>query len=332
MNDVINSIQAEFNKDVSAKYRNHVLDIEAEVAESKFLASRNGIGIIPQGEVLALKGKAKMGKSQFEYFLVGALLGRMSQGIKPTQEHYKILLFDTEQSQTSLKKCCQRALRFAGLSDKKNDYRFLPFYLRPISIDERKETIVEAVRQEHPDIIFIDGVRDLLNDFNDLKESNEIIQWLLHLTAEYGCTIVCVLHQNKGKEDGNMRGHLGTELLNKLAECYEVSKKDGRFCITCTDSRNVPCDDLTFSIDADGNFKEETALSRTNDEYILEIQRILKLCFDKQSEYGYNELVKEYALEAASSESTAKRRIGEAKKNDYLITNNGKYQLNPRTQ
>ena len=50
MNDVINSIQAEFNKDVSAKYRNHVLDIEAEVAESKFLASRNGIGIIPQDE------------------------------------------------------------------------------------------------------------------------------------------------------------------------------------------------------------------------------------------------------------------------------------------
>jgi hypothetical protein len=223
-------------------------------------------------------------------------------------------------------------LRFAGLSDKKNDDRFLPFYLRPISIDERKETIVEAVRQEHPDIIFIDGVRDLLNDFNDLKESNEIIQWLLHLTAEYGCTIVCVLHQNKGKEDSNMRGHLGTELLNKIAECYEVSKKDGRFCITCTDSRNVPCDDLAFSIDADGNFKEEANLSRTNDEYILEIQRILKLCFDKQSEYGYNELVKEYALEAASSESTAKRRIGEAKKNDYLITNNGKYQLNPRTQ
>ena len=69
MNDVINSIQAEFNKDISAKYRNHILDIEAEVAESKFLASRNGIGIIPQGELLALKGKAKMGKSQFEYFL-----------------------------------------------------------------------------------------------------------------------------------------------------------------------------------------------------------------------------------------------------------------------
>lgn len=332
MNDVINSIQSEFDKEVSAKYRNHILDLEAEVAESRFLATRNGIGIIPQGEVLALKGRAKMGKSQFEYFLIGALLGRLSQGIKPTQERYKILLFDTEQSQTSLKKCCQRALRFAGLSDKKNDYRFLPFYLRPISIDERKETIVEAIRQEHPDIVFIDGVRDLLRDFNDLKESNEVIQWLLRLTSDYGCTIVCVLHQNKGKEDGNMRGHLGTELLNKLAECYEVSKKDGKFCITCTDSRNVPCDDIAFSIDAEGNFKEEVTLSKNNDEYIIEIQRILKLCFGKQNEYTYNALVKEYALEAAISESTAKRRIGEAKRNDYLITNNGKYLLNPHNQ
>ncbi|EJX06901.1 hypothetical protein EVA_04985, partial [gut metagenome] len=26
-----------------------------------------------------------------------------------------------------------------------------------------------------------------------------------------------------------MRGHLGTELLNKLTDCFEVSKKDGKF-------------------------------------------------------------------------------------------------------
>jgi hypothetical protein len=329
---MIDAIQNEFSKEVAAKYLGHVLDIEAEVAESKFLATRNGIGIIPQAEVLAFKGKAKMGKSQFEYFLVGALLGRNAQGIKPAQEHYKILLFDTEQSQTSLKKCCQRALRFAGLPDNKNDYRFLPFYLRPLSIEDRKETIVEAIKQEQPDIIFIDGIRDLLHDFNDLKESNEIIQWLLQLTAEYACTIVCVLHQNKGKDDGNMRGHLGTELLNKLAECYEVSKKDGKFYITCTDSRNVPCDDFAFSIDADGNYKEESLISKVNDERIAKIQRILKLCFEKQFKYGYNELRSAYALEAAVSESTARRAIAEAKDNDYIIVENGKYQLNPHNQ
>lgn len=332
MNDVTNSIKAEFNKKGFAKYLNYLLNIALDIVDSKFLALINGLGVIPQAELISLKGKAKMGKSQFIYFLIGALLGRKAQSIKPTQEHYKILLFDTEQSKASLKKCCQRALRFAGLPDNKNDYRFLPFYLRPLSIEDRKETIIDAIKQEHPDIIFIDGIRDLLHDFNDLKESNEIIQWLLQLTAEYGCTIVCVLHQNKGKEDGNMRGHLGTELLNKLAECYEVSKKDGKFCVTCTDSRNVPCDDFAFSIDADGNYKEESLVSKVNDERIAKIQRILKLCFDKQYKYGYNELRSAYALEAAVSESTARRAISEAKDNDYIIVENGKYQLNPRNQ
>ena len=99
---------------------------------------------------------------------------------------------------------------------------------RPLTIEERRKTIEDAIKEEKPDIIFIDGVRDLLQDFNSLEQSNELIQWLLSLTAEYGCTIVSVLHQNKSKEDGNMRGHLGTELLNKLTDCFEVSKKDGK--------------------------------------------------------------------------------------------------------
>ena len=103
--------------------------------------------------------------------------------------------------------------------------------MRPLTIEERRKTIEDAIKEEKPDIIFIDGVRDLLQDFNSLEQSNELIQWLLSLTAEYGCTIVSVLHQNKSKEDGNMRGHLGTELLNKLTDCFEVSKKDESFLL-----------------------------------------------------------------------------------------------------
>lgn len=318
--------------DEKFKYKNHVLDLSQPINEPKFLFSIGNVPSIPAGELIGIKGRAKMGKSQFEYVLIATMLASVSMGnIKPLQDCYKILLFDTEQSQASLKKCCQRALKFAGLPTDKNDVRFLPFFMRPLSIEERKQIVEDAIKGEKPDIVFIDGVRDLLQDFNSLEQSNGLIQWLLSLTAEYGCTIVSVLHQNKSKEDGNMRGHLGTELLNKLTDCFEVSKKDGKFLVTCTDSRNVPSGNFAFSIDAEGNYQtEEDTTEDKSAVRAAEIQRILMMCFEKQSRYGYRELITAYALEAAASESTSKRRVEEAKKYDFLkVGSDGKYQLNP---
>ena len=187
------------------------------------------------------------------------------------------------------------------------------------------------VAAEKPDIVFIDGVRDLLQDFNSLEQSNDLIQWLLSLTAEHGCTIVSVLHQNKSKDDGNMRGHLGTELLNKLTDCFEVSKKDGKFLVSCTDSRNVPCADLAFSIDAEGNFQPEEASSGDKSSArAAEIQRVLKLCFKDKASMRYGELVEAYHLEAAVTDRTAKTHIKEAKDNDFISVQNGLYSLSPK--
>ena len=324
-------IKTEITED-KLKYRLHILDLSLPSNEPKFMFSIGGVPTIPQGELVGIKGRAKMGKSQFEYYLIAAMLASVSRGsVRPLQDLYKILLFDTEQSQASLKKCCQRALNSAGLPTDKNDIRFLPFFMRPLSIGERRKVIADAVEAEKPDIVFIDGVRDLLQDFNSLDQSNELIQWLLSLTAEHGCTIVSVLHQNKAKDDGNMRGHLGTELLNKLTDCFEVSKKDGKFIVSCTDSRNVPCADFAFSINGEGNFQTEEAVAEDkNSSRAAEIQRVLKLCFKDKAFMRYGELVEAYQLEAAVSERTAKSHVKEAKDNDFISVQNGLYSLAPK--
>lgn len=323
--------KAEITED-KLKYRLHILDLSLPANEPKFMFSIGGVPTIPQGELIGIKGRAKMGKSQFEYYLIAVMLASVSRGsVKPMQDHYKILLFDTEQSQVSLKKCCQRTLNFAGLPTDKNDNRFLPFFMRPLSIEERRNVIADAVESEKPDIVFIDGVRDLLQDFNSLDQSNDLIQWLLSLTAEHGCTIVSVLHQNKSKDDGNMRGHLGTELLNKLTDCFEVSKKDGKFLVTCTDSRNVPCGDLAFSINGEGNFQTEEAVSEDkNSARAAEIQRVLKLCFKDKASMRYGELVEAYQLEAAVSERTAKSHVRAAKDNNFIVVQDSLYSLAPK--
>ena len=329
------SEQMKFKAEVTEdklKYRNHILDLSLPTNEPRFLFSIGGVPTIPQGELIGIKGRAKMGKSQFEYYLIAVMLSGAYRGsVRPLQDRYKVILFDTEQSQVSLKKCCQRALKFAGLPTDKNDTRFLPFFMRPLSIEERRKVIADAVEAEKPDIVFIDGVRDLLQDFNSLDQSNDLIQWLLSLTAEYGCTIVSVLHQNKSKDDGNMRGHLGTELLNKLTDCFEVSKKDGKFLVSCTDSRNVPCADLAFSIDAEGNFQtEEAIVEDKNSARAAEIQRVLELCFKEKSAMRYSELVEAYQLEAAVAERTAKNHVKKAKDNNFIVVQNGLYSLAPK--
>ena len=319
-------IKTEITED-KLKYRLHILDLSLPTNEPKFMFSIGGVPTIPQGELVGIKGRAKMGKSQFEYYLIAVMLASVSRdSVRPLQDRYKILLFDTEQSQASLKKCCQRALNFAGLPADKNNECFLPFFMRPLSIDERRKVIADAVEAEKPDIIFIDGVRDLLQDFNSLEQSNDLIQWLLSLTAEHGCTIVSVMHQNKAKDDGNMRGHLGTELLNKLTDCFEVSKKDGKFIVSCTDSRNVPCANFAFSINGEGNFQAEEAIAEDkNSARAAEIQRVLKLCFKDKSVMRYGELVKAYRLEAAVSDRTAQRAIKEAKEHDFLCVTGDSY-------
>lgn len=332
---VLTAEQMKFRAEITEdklEYRNHILDLSLPANEPKYLFSIGGISTIPQGELIGIKGRAKMGKSQFEYYLIAVMLAGISRGtVKPLQDRCKVLLFDTEQSQVSLKKCCQRALKFAGLPTDRNDVLFLPFFMRPLSIEERRRIIGDAIKEEKPDVVFIDGVRDLLQDFNSLDQSNDLIQWLMQLTAEHGCTIVSVLHQNKSKDDGNMRGHLGTELLNKLTDCFEVSKKDGRFVVTCTDSRNIPCVDFAFSIDAEGNFQvEETPIEDKNAARVADIQRVLKLCFKEKAAMRYGELVEAYQLEAAVSERTAKNHVKEAKDNEFISVQDGLYSLAPK--
>lgn len=317
-----------------AGWKAHVLDLARPIADAEYLFRIKGNSTLPKGELIGLKGRAKQGKSQLEYYLISAILGSKNEDIHPIRDDLKVFLFDTEQSQASLKKCSNRALKTAELPISTNHKRFVPFFLKPLTIDEKKSVIAEAIGAERPDIIFIDGIRDLLMDFNSLSESAELISWLLKLTDDYKCTIVCVLHQNKNKEDGNMRGHLGTELLNKLTDCFEVTCANGHYEVTCTDSRNIPTPPFSFDLSNETYFP--SAAPPTSDEKKLQwrlerSQRILSKVFETQKEFHYNELVRAYQIEGAVSPATAKKDIRVSKDNDLISANGfGNYEMNPK--
>jgi hypothetical protein len=98
------------------------------------------------------------------------------------------------------------------------------FNVRSVGWKERRSLLKEAVERYEPDLVIVDGIRDLVNDINDGVLAQEVMEELLHLATQRNCCIVCVLHQNKGSEDHNLRGWIGTELMNKAFEVYSCEK------------------------------------------------------------------------------------------------------------
>ena len=98
---------------------------------------------------------------------------------------------------------------------------FYAFNLRGLGYDRRQRMVEVAVRAIKPDIVILDGIKDLMTDINDAVQATIIMEKLMALVKEQNCCIVCVLHQNKSEQDRNMRGSIGTELTNKAFEVFQ---------------------------------------------------------------------------------------------------------------
>jgi hypothetical protein len=94
--------------------------------------------------------------------------------------------------------------RYASLLEvpRKDRFNILNEYL-----DKLKQEI------KNPMFIVLDVLTDCVEDFNRPDKSLELIDSLNIAVNEYDVVFVCVIHQNPQSE--KMRGHLGTELLNK---------------------------------------------------------------------------------------------------------------------
>ena len=135
----------------------------------------------------------------------------------------KVLSFDTEQSRYHCHNVVTRIYRLANLSMKREDKRIKFFGLREFTPTLRIALIDYALRTiDGIGLVIIDGLRDLMYDINNAKESTDVMTMLMAWTSKYDLHIHCVLHLNKN--DNNTRGHIGTELENKAETVLVISK------------------------------------------------------------------------------------------------------------
>lgn len=283
MNEESNNLPALESADELAwkELRQYLLDPREDYPEPYFMLEYNGVPFSTLGGIQAISGQKKNGKSFVLTQLMAAILGRDSErvqvmlpGLKVPERTIeylghepKVLYVDTEMEKLNSAKVLRRVHWLCGWDMKEPSDTFNVLWMRTMDDDEetkekayqkRFRIIQNAIRLIKPDIVFIDGVRDIIGDFNDNAESAALVLKLMALAEKNGICIWCALHMNPrpGNDDeSKMRGHLGTELGNKVTDTLvSIKKKDATgvtFTVKQQDARGKDMDDWKFVVTDD---------------------------------------------------------------------------------
>lgn len=229
-----------------------------------FALYRNGIGFAPLGNIMAICAEAKNGKSWLMQQFVLAILKGEFCGMTSELENPNILYFDTEQDKYDTKMIQTRVHYVMRWDFNEDNDAFQLYSMDDFDLLKKDQTIQQnrlfaielAIEHYKPHVVFIDGVRDLIFDFNDLAESATLVQKLMSLSRRHNILICTVLHVNPNSD--KMRGHLGTEMQNKTTDVFTVKKEDScgvkQFKVKQIAARHQDVEDWTFWINDNGKF------------------------------------------------------------------------------
>lgn len=254
---------------------------DKELPPMEFLFRIFGKPCFPRGELVGLTGKPKSGKTFISSILMTLCFREEILTMhRESPEPLHVLWYDTEQSDESTQDILKNRIvpillgKVYGLefmvngnsSDQESinckpsstnpfpSEMFHVFNVRQDQWRERLPLLEAAIERFKPDLVILDGIRDLINDINDGVLAQDTVERLMHLASEQHCCIACILHQNKSAEDKNLRGWIGTELTHKAFEVYECEKSEDRifsFCQKLTRKYDI-LDTLKYIVDEQG--------------------------------------------------------------------------------
>lgn len=189
-------------------------------------------------------GLPKTGKTTYISALISSALHPgdfFQQKLHLPSEKKRIAYFDTESSAYDHYRLIERIRQFTTFTRLPDT--FDSFTLRQ---DNHRDImlLIDYYLQNSPDcsVCIIDGLLDLILNYNSEEESKMLIQYLKNITAKYNILLIGVLHL--GKKDKETMGHLGSSTdryaqstliieKDKAAETYNLSAKfmrsDGDF-------------------------------------------------------------------------------------------------------
>ena len=260
--------------------RPYLLDPREDYPEPYTMLEFNGVPFSKIGGLGAISGQKKNGKTWVLTQLMAAILGcdneRTQQylpGLQVPQRTIdflghlpKVLYIDTEMEKLSSAKVLRRVHWLCGWDMKQPNDRFAVLWVKSMPKDDnakpyvkRFELIKLAIDAIQPDVVFIDGLRDIIPSINDEEAGTAILDYFGSIAEERNLSIWLALHQNPGKaadsDEAKMRGWIGTELGNKVSDTLvsiKTKKPEGvTFTVKQQDARDKDMDDWTFEITED---------------------------------------------------------------------------------
>lgn len=286
----------------------------APVPPVQVWASMGDRPAIPRSGIVTFSAKPKQGKSTSTYaLLIPIITGRPFDTVTPTTDRPRlVIVFDTEMDTPTLSR--RVATMNKALGDAAPRFQVVPLLEIPKS--KRRELIEEITEAYNPDIVVIDQVARLVNNFNDAGENVDFGEWLAQYAAKR--TVLTVIHQNKAADNTQMKGHLGSILEELAVENYSVSRQQGVFEVKPTNARQSCVDDtstpVTFALNDEGEIITAAAVIEKNREAAAEGWRNdLRLIYGEDKELKYSELVKRIMEQQGLSKTPAETKVKNAR-------------------
>ena len=234
-----------FDEDVT----NDFLDFEDPYTPPRYTLSRFGIPFANVGELHVISGKPGHGKTGLMSQLMAAILSGKFGNIEYHLTHERpnpvVLYIDTEQGKDDTIAIKNRVCLLAGLDYTQKQPRFHILRLRDTEeAEDRWKKILKAVWMVKPTDIFLDGMLDIVRDYNDQVECQPIIRKSMMLATHYDSSLWLVLHENPMVE--KLVGTLGSIVQRKVAEIFSVKKV--KQCDIPLNQRRADRPDIYFTV------------------------------------------------------------------------------------
>jgi hypothetical protein len=232
-----------FQADVSSDF----LDFDEPYKPPRYTMEREGVPFADVGELHIISGKPGNGKTGLMSQLEAATLGRQfgntiarevghivrdkqgniinGEDNRPTFQvrSTRILHIDTEQGKDDTIAFKNRVIAMAGVDKQVAKEHFFILRLRDTELaQDRWKKILKAIWTVQPTDIFLDGMLDIVEDYNDQKECQPIIRKCMMLATYYDTSLWAVLHENPMVD--KLVGTLGSITQRKVSEIFTVVK------------------------------------------------------------------------------------------------------------
>ena len=221
-----------FDADIGGDF----LDFDKPYRPPRYTMERDGIPFADVGEIHIISGKPGNGKTGLMAQLIAATLGgrfgntvarKVGHKVNGSEEFAElptcILYVDTEQGEDDTIGFKNRVISMSGVSKDEAKEHLKILRLRDTELaKDRWRKILKAIWQIQPTDIFLDGMLDIVEDYNDQKECQPIIRKCMMLATHYDTSLWAVLHENPMVD--KLVGTLGSITQRKVSEIFTVIK------------------------------------------------------------------------------------------------------------